>query len=540
VDIEVFTADSPAPDDAGDRPHDAGDRLPDLLDSHVDAGGGDWIADVQEVELPECTCESPVVFLTVNSIPGEMNGSEPFLNNQLQLTDYHLALPESGFSWDVYVDCPCGCAPSGLTIWSDAAAGGLPANEELSHLFHTQAEGHLRWVVGEDQGFETGYPVLLGAAIEDVCGNQSPPSELAVEIVELTADVDPFDLVDPWVMAYHRDHQTVTWQFDDEGKAYVDAAFEPNGIPDFFEDLWTAGLGTPQPLPEFAAMECSGFTGGNECLARLLLDKTREQAYQAYKRGPNGGLLHDSVNIRFWIEGEEGAPDPDDFEYQYLQGGEGEKSFSLIGFGGGDLSQSLVGLSETVDEGNVQNENNAKALYGCLTTSLVRYFFQLVYEDEDVYALASMALSGIMPSMDGVPIGGLEGDHLVVDFSIPVEDLPAAAAERRKVLSLALDILGTGLGALMAHEIGHSLGMVAYGPPPHGLFGSEKHASFVVNEAGCKGAHLDTEGPNLMAAGPGSGNMSSIDMSYLTTQPFFNELNMAYLQGRVVLLPPYR
>ena len=539
VDTDIAGQDFPDPFDAPEGLYDAGDRPRGEVDS---AGGADALPDVLaedavHVALPSCECDGPVLFVTVNAIPAEMNGSEPFLNNQLVEEDFHLAVPESGFAWDVYVDCPCGCQPEGLAVWSDAAAGELAAGEDLSLLFTTESEGHLRWVVGEEHAFEPGYPILLGAVVEDVCGNEAAPSELPVEIAELTPELDPFDLVDPWVMAYHRDHQTITWQFDAEGKAFVQANSEPNGIPDFFEDLWTAGLGTPQPLAEFEQMECDGFSGGNECLARLLLEKTRQHAYQAYKRGPTGGTLHDSVNITFWIEGEEGAPDPSEFAYQYLEGGETEKSFSLIGFGGGDLAQSLVGLSETVDEWNIQNENNAKGFYGCLTTSLVRYFFELVYEDEDVYALASMALSGVMPSMGGVAIGALEGDHLVVDFSVPVEQLPPASAERRKVLSLALDILGTGLGALTAHEVGHSLGMVAYGPPPYGLFGSEKNASFVVNEAGCKGAHLDTEGPNLMAAGPGSGNMSSLDMSYLTTQPFFNELNLAYLQGRIVLLP---
>ncbi|MBL6975155.1 MAG: hypothetical protein ISR64_05430 [Deltaproteobacteria bacterium] len=101
----------------------------------------------------------------------------------------------------------------------------------------------------------------------------------------------------------------------------------------------------------------------------------------------------------------------------------------------------------------------------------------------------------------------------------------------------AMDLVRGGLAALTSHEIGHSLGLVAYGPPPHGAFADEKLAEFIANPGGSVGPHIDTAGQNLMQAGPGSGNLPPMSLGFLMSPWFFNELNLAYLQGRVVLLP---
>jgi len=101
----------------------------------------------------------------------------------------------------------------------------------------------------------------------------------------------------------------------------------------------------------------------------------------------------------------------------------------------------------------------------------------------------------------------------------------------------AMDLVRGGLAALTSHEIGHSLGLVAYGPPPPGAFADEKLAEFIANPGGSVGPHIDTAGQNLMQAGPGSGNLPPMSLGFLMSPWFFNELNLAYLQGRVVLLP---
>ena len=488
-------------------------------------------------ELISCACDPPVVFLTINDIPALMNGSEPYLSNSLKMEEFRIAVPTSGFAWNLTVDCPCGCTSAGISVIADAPAGVLEAGESLFGLFEDLGDGKYHWLVGPEHEFAPGPGLTVSAQIMDLCGNLAGPEALTVLVAESTPELDPFDLEDPWLLVYKRDDYSIHVEVDEAGKGLVVSEPEPNGTYDLLEDLWTVGVGTPEPLPEFEQIVCGDFTGGNECLARELLERVREEAYGNFACGADGTKTEESINVRFWIEGEPGAPDPADFAYQFLEPGDDEKSFSMMGFGGGDLSKSLVGLSETLDTRNIQNENNAKKGYGCLTSSLVRYFWELIYENDNLYALAQIALADILPAMGGTPIGQMPGDEQVVDFSIPKEELESLSKDRRVKLETLLDLLALGLGALTVHEMGHSLGLVPYGAPPHGLFAAEKQAAFIENPAGSDGAHIDTDGLNLMQAGPGSGNKSALDPSYLTQKFFFNELNWAYLQGRILVLP---
>ncbi|MCK5800275.1 MAG: hypothetical protein KAI47_23955 [Deltaproteobacteria bacterium] len=77
---------------------------------------------------------------------------------------------------------------------------------------------------------------------------------------------------------------------------------------------------------------------------------------------------------------------------------------------------------------------------------------------------------------------------------------------------------------------------MANGPPPYGLFGGEKNASFVKADR-TTSAHIDTAGFNLMEAGPGSAPGATLNILQYLTPPHFNALNLAYLQGRILLLP---
>ena len=351
--------------------------------------------------------------------------------------------------------------------------------------------------------------------------------------------LDPFDLVDPWLFTHTRDYYSIGWAFDELDHIAVYADPGSNGIPDFLEDLRLVGLGTADPLPDFEAKTCGWAVGGNACLARAVLDMLRVDAYKVFQCGADGTGGSECVGVELLIEGEPGAPAPGDFYYQFLDGSESERVFSIMGFGGGNLAANYIGMSETVDVRNVRNENNGKKDYGVMTTSLFRYLFKYMYESDEILFLVKTLLAGVVPGLGGIPFGEMEGDADVVDLTIPEGALCAPCVQRRKVLNMVLDMLSLGLSALTVHEMGHSLGLVAYGAPPYGLFGSEKKAAFIESAGGSEGAHIDTAGMNIMVAGPGSGNVPAISIEYVTDPFHFNELNLAYLQGRLVALPEY-
>jgi hypothetical protein len=522
--LSLDLADGDALDDLplGDHSPDETEVLLDLLDGQ-DGGA--------EVEATMCGCPPPTVALTVNGIPAAMNGSTSYINNEGVEEEFHLLLPTWDFVINLTVDCPCGC-PSELAQLAYEADGELVQMVEARDAL--EAKSNEMYVqLTEEMALPKADELTLRAIVFDQCGELGEAG-LTVATSVRSAMVDPFDLEDPWLLVYHRDNYTIGLLEVADGAFEVSSVETKNGIDDFLEDLWLVGLGTANPTPEFAAFECDGAIGGSECLARQLLERIRTKSHLPFFLTPAGEPGPGSVPIRFIIEGEPGAPNPEDFAYQYLQGDEIEKSFSMMGFGGGDLAQNWVGMSESIDVNNTHNENNAKFGYGCFTTSLMRFFYQAIESDPSLYALAEVALAGILPPMGGVPIGELPGDQRVIDFTYPTEELSPAEKSRRLTFDTTMDILATGLAALNVHETGHSLGLVAKGPPPGGLFGGATLASFITNPTGSKGAHIATEGPNLMEAGPGSGN-NSIDINMLLTPFFFNELNLAYLRGRLLV-----
>ena len=270
-------------------------------------------------ELISCACDPPVVFLTINDIPALMNGSEPYLSNSLKMEEFRIAVPTSGFAWNLTVDCPCGCTSAGISVIADAPAGVLEAGESLFGLFEDLGDGKYHWLVGPEHEFAPGPGLTVSAQIMDLCGNLAGPEALTVLVAESTPELDPFDLEDPWLLVYKRDDYSIHVEVDEAGKGLVVSEPEPNGTYDLLEDLWTVGVGTPEPLPEFEQIVCGDFTGGNECLARELLERVREEAYGNFACGADGTKTEESINVRFWIEGEPGAPDPADFAYQFLE-----------------------------------------------------------------------------------------------------------------------------------------------------------------------------------------------------------------------------
>jgi hypothetical protein len=512
------------------------DVLPDVADVLPDLGHDDSLAELGEdapPELPACDCAPPTVRVTVNDIPDTMNGAGLYLANDGQEHSYHLALPTWGFVWNVTADCPCGCegAAPEAQLATDAA---LPI--PLSGAdFAGDGAASWRWDVTEAQALPTPGGGLC-ARVTDACGQTAEWGCLLVDLVDPTPALHPFQPPDPWVMVWRRDHRTIGLAGDGDGFAVWSEA-GANGTWDFMEDLWLLGLGTPEPTPEWAALDCGWAQGGNECAVRAVLEATRPEAYKFYFKEEDGTCGDYCADILFMIEGEAGAPDPGSFQFETLSGDETTRAFSMIGFGGGALEDSLVGLSMSIDPRNDGNEDNAQEGFGCLTTSLFRYIIEALEEDPGLADLAAMMFGAAMPNLGGVPFGAHPEDHLVVDPDVPDGELSADGVLRRKTWNLMTDTVGFGLAALVVHEIGHSVGLVAYGAPPHGLFGGEKNAAFVENPAGCAGAHLDTAGLNLMQAGPGSGNGFEISADLLTATVGFNELNAAYLKGQILILP---
>lgn len=474
--------------------------------------------------------------LTVDELPAAMNGSQPFTALDDQSQTFRLALPPSGFTIDVTWQGSQAVASS-LKITADVDLGQgaqrIAAGSNLLSHFAVE-NGRASWKLPASYAAPVG-PLTLHVALDE--GATTRDATLAVDIADKTFLRDPFRLEDTWVLIFSQDNYTISTNVDAQGNWLIDTQPQPNGIPDFVEDLRIAGFGSPNMLPAAAALKARGVQGTNEILRVWLEELVLQGTRTAYLLAADGTRTEDSPGLRIFKEGEVGAPTPASYQAQVLQGGETSKAFSMISIGGGDPARRLLGLSERVDLNNRHSEANIGPQYGVFPTTALHTAAAAMVSDPSVKQLLTFMLGEFAPELGagGKRVGESPLDaEILADGFDPAKASVAARNRHGKLLFLA-NLLGRLLGALTAHEMGHALGLVAAGAPPYGLFGGEKKASFT-GDARTTLGHIDTPGFNIMEAGPGSAPGVPIDFAQYLGTPRFNELNRAYLQGRLLVL----
>jgi hypothetical protein len=475
--------------------------------------------------------------LTVNRIPAPMNGSASFVNLAGKTESFRLTVPRHTFAVDVLWRGTA-ARPETLEVTASVDLGSgsavLPAGTDLGSRFVRQGE-QARWLVPQEAALPLG-PVTLHARMNE--GGSPRESSLTIDAAEKTFLLDPFRLDDVWLLVFSQDLYTITRAVGASGDLAITSTPQSNGLPDFEDDLRAIGFGTAQMLPAAAATQRFGATGTNAIVRTWVQREMLKTLRLVFGRNADGTANVDSVGIVFYLEGDPGAPSLAQYKLQVLQGGEGAKSFSAIAIGGGDPTRAYLGMSKTIDLRNVRNEDNLGPLYGVFTTKAIATLVDKLASDPAIKLLFQTIFGDFVPELGqgGKPVGEHPLDAQILAESFDPKTAPMDAATRYQRLSFLVETLGRLAGALTAHEIGHSLGLVANGPPPHGLFGGEKNASFVDSGRTTSG-HIDTGGFDLMAAGPGSAPTAPINFAQYLGTPRFNELSLSYLQGRVLLLP---
>jgi hypothetical protein len=515
------------------------------IDAAADGGAPDAQADLQRLDAaPVDATIKPDVFvpfaltLTVNQIPAGMNGSTPFTNLAGAAESFRLTVPRHGFTLDVLF-AGSEAQPATLKVTADKDLGGgstlVQAGTDLVASGFSTAAGRAALLVPAGLALPEG-PVTFSASMSD--GAKTLSGQLSVNAAQKTFMLDPFRLEDTWLVVMDQDHYTIGLKQSAAGALEVQSAAKPNGVADLDEDLRLIGLGTATMLPAAAKTKGRGATGTNAIIEAWIGGEIMTALRGAYGLAPDGSKSVDSVKIAFLRQTDPGAPTLSSLTLQKLTGGETKKNFSAISIGGGDLSKPYLGLSKTVDPRNLKNEPNVGPTYGVFSTKAVALVFSLVDSDPTVKLLAQTFFGEFVPALGkgGKPVGEHALDATILADGFDPKKAAGPAQARHQKLTFLVETLGRLIGALTAHESGHALGLVADGPPPYGLFGGEKNAAFVTGSR-TTSAHIDTTGFNLMEAGPGTAPGATLNiMQYLTT-PRFNALNLAYLQGRVLLLP---
>ncbi|MFN9945369.1 MAG: Ig-like domain-containing protein [Planctomycetota bacterium] len=346
----------------------------------------------------------------------------------------------------------------------------------------TLGNGFARMTVPLDTALAPG-SWTLRLRVPDLCGNAATSAALAFDVVETTTTMLPFE------------RTQVVW-------IRTDVDLDGNGRGDFDDDLLRLGFAVD-----------GGHAGSQAFVRRALLDAILAETSRLYGRGPRGEPIGpESVAMRFTTRS------PGQAMHMQISVGGFDPSGPPGRAYGSDSTGVLGRAVFDMRNGNPTERNlgGGQAL-GVFPAEMFLYQAKLHLQVFPSYATTfAQRFRPLCPPMGGTPVGSHPHDAAVLrdDFD-PAAATSSERARRETALAAVAD-WSKVVAIVLAHEIGHSVGLVAPGAAPSGLFGDASlHNSFA-------GA---TE---VMAA--------NIGYETMVTMPYaFRDIDMAYLRQRVLV-----
>jgi hypothetical protein len=463
--IAIFTPDNPFLDYTYYRTRVTGGS------GGVRAVSGNWFSADQNARFrtgPGYDQTSPIVRTTVNGIDDSRAAG--------------LVLPPSGFTIDVVVSDPGDQSidMSSIEVLFDGA-GAAPGT---AALFAAATIGYTTFsvTVPASPALAAG-PWTLTVRASDLSGNRGTSAATSFTVAEPTAALLPFE------------RTQVVW-------VRTDLDRDGTQVADFDEDLLRLGFlteGDPN--------------GTNTRMRNLVLDGIIAQANHLYGRGDRGEPIDTgSVGLRFTkrspvaithMQMALGGFDPEGAHNRvYGSDSTGVLGRALYDYRNGNMGERNTGTSPGL--GVFPSE---MWLYQTRTHIQVWPSYQTVF---------AQRFRPLCPDMGGVSVGSTALDVTVLDAGFDYGTATNNERVRWLQIMQAADDWSAVIGIILAHEVGHSVGLVAPGAAPSGLFGdSSLHDSYA-------GA---TE---VMAPSVGYEAMISLDYA-------FRDIDLAYLRQRILL-----
>ena len=432
---------------------------------------GNWFPQDQDVRFRTGAANDtlpPAVTATVNGIDASRREG--------------LVLPPSGFTIDVAVSDAQNQWPDlGAVEVQFAGTGTAPGTAALLEDAVIDY-GTVSMTVPADAPLSAGEWTLT-VRVRDLSGNVGTSSTLAFTVHPLDGNLMPFE------------RTQVVW-------VRTDLDRDNDGTPDFDEDMLRLGFATAgDPI------------GSNASMRALVLDGILAQANRLYGRGDRGQPIDaGSVALRFTQRLPIALP-----HMQMALGG-----LDPEGDGGRDygaVSTGILGRAYYDYRNGNPAERNTSTGPGLGVFPAEMWLYQCrIHEQVQGSFVTTFAQKflPLCPDMGGTPAGAHVHDAVVL---APGFDYAAATSSQRarwNTIMNAADDWATVIGIILAHEVGHSVGLVAPGPAPSGLFGdSSLHNTF-------------SSAAEVMAAAVGYESMVSLDYR-------FRDLDLAYLRQRVLL-----
>ncbi len=453
------------------------------------------------------TYKPSIDLLTVNNIPGNMNGSVAFTNTNNVPLNFSLLLPQTDFLihleadthfFGAAIDDNSYTLSSQNEVGGGSGGGGYDADSDFGSLLTIDAPNDkASLAVSSSTQFTAGSQTIT-ATVKDVAGNVSDPVTFTFSSKAPSSTNLPFENADNWYVSFDRDNFTITSSIDGSSNVTVTSTQTSNGVADFVEDLRIVGLNSENP-PTAAVT-----AGLNTIVSNWVKNSTISHLNTLFGRNADGSARSDSPNITFSLTLPSGSP-------------------SQIAVGGDDpVPGYTIGRAE-YDYRNSSNNINTQVDLGVFTTNLIDFYINSSFSFKNRF-------DPLIPGR-GTSVGFHAEDVTVLDVSFDRLSGSNTSAQNARYDDIedAVDAMARVIAVVLAHEIGHSIGLVANGAPTGGLFGGENRASF--SGVYTTSFHLDTPGNNIMAASISFSGAISTGSS----APFFNEMNMAYLRHQLLL-----
>jgi hypothetical protein len=451
--------------------------------------------------------DAPLVTrLTLCGVDDLLNGNGPAGGT--------LQVPRHGFTIDLgHVDPSSPVDPSRTAIVATVAVDvngvGLQAGLDLAPHLHLSTTGTTSsFLVPPTLSFPEGV-FGLQAYVFDSSGMVSIPAEFVALAKEGDDDVRPFETsVHPsqlWFIDTSRDVEAYSVNVFDFVRP-VRVASGPNGRTDL-DDLFLAiGLACEAPVPDLSGGPDSNQAAKENFEAAVLAELA---------------ALFQGCNVEFTFQ--RPGPFPASTSVPYAAVG-----FSQIALSGAEHGSGTTGTLGVAlfDPNNRHQEDNAATAYRG-HQRLGVFLHTLVNDGIIAHPTTRFraTFDPFIPARYGTPIGEAAGD---------LERLAGRLTDQRTTrIVTALAELARFAAVILAHECGHSVGLVANGPMPVGLYGNDA-VHFPVYPSSAADGHIKM--PASLFPGRSENVMSpAFDFeSALAPETRFNTLNHAYLRERVL------
>jgi hypothetical protein len=431
---------------------------------------GNWFAQDQTSRFRTGTANditAPQIAVTVNGIDSSRRDG--------------LVLPPSGFSIDVVATDAGGQWVDMGSIEVVLQGGSAPGSEAL-FAAATIGFGSYQVVIPANTPLAAGNWTLAVRA-RDLCGNQGTSNTVAFTVESPTANMLPFEKTQ------------VVW-------VRTDLDRDGNGRSDFADDMLRLGFATAgDPV------------GTNAFVERVVRDAILAKCNSLYKRGSRGEPIDSgSVGIRFTTRQPIGLQ-----HMQMALGGydpEGNRTRTYGADSTGVLGRAYYDYRNgNVGERNISNSPGLGVFPGEMWLYQTKIHIQVWPSYQTTFA---QKFRPICPDMGGTPAGSHALDQTVLSPSFEYATANSTQRARWHTVMNAADDWASVMGIILAHEVGHSVGLVAPGSSPTGLFGdSSLHNTFA-------------SAAEVMASSVGYEAMTALDYQ-------FRDTDLAYLRQRILL-----